>query len=229
MPERDRRFMVDEQTLKKVVEAANLMDGDVVLEIGAGTGNLTREISKHAKVNAVEKDVRLYETLKKQLVQNPNVNLILGDALKIEYPIYNKVVSNIPYSISRKLLERLIVEGFGKAVLIVQEEFAQKLCTPPGSEDYTMVSALTQSTCECEICAIIPAKAFRPQPRVDSAILKLTQYWKPPRDYVPFMKKIFSLKNKKLRNVLENPPNGFEHARAVDLGSGELRDLYCSF
>jgi 16S rRNA (adenine1518-N6/adenine1519-N6)-dimethyltransferase len=225
MAESDRRFMVDEDVLEDIVCFAELKAGDSVLEVGAGSGNLTEKIAQHAKVAAIEKDALLWPALRKRFQGNEKVQLIRGDALKVEYPSYNKIVSNIPYSISRQLMERFIVEGFDLAVLVVQKEFAEKLFARPMHDNYRMLSVLTQSTCELKHQLDIPASAFKPQPRVSSCAVTLEQTWKPTKEYITFLNSLFSRKNKKIRNIIEAPEK-YAQMRPVEMRPNEILSLY---
>ncbi len=225
MASRDQRFMVDDALLDDIVGYAGLKPGDAVLDVGAGSGNLTEKIAAQVKVTAVEKDEALFKTLVKKFSRNPNVELVRGDATRMEYPIYSKIVSNIPYSVSRKLVEKFILEGFELAVLVVQREFAEKLLAAPGGEDYRMISALAQSTCDIEVLRDVPPQAFRPQPKVSSAVIRLTQRWRPPQDYPAYLKKLFSRKNKKVGNILDAPEE-YREMRPGGMSPEEILEVY---
>lgn len=221
----DKCFLMDKSALKDIVAAARLGPGDAVLEIGAGWGNLTELIAKESRVTAIENDRQLFEKLKKRLCRLENADIILANALRAEFPIYNKIVSNIPYSISRKLFERIICEGFELAVLLFQAEFAKKLLASPGSNDYRMLSVLAQTTCEIEHIMDIPAKAFRPQPRVKSSLIRLKQKWKPQKDYIIFLNALFGSKNKLLSNILDAPKD-MAFMRPALMKPDQFRTLY---
>ncbi len=221
----DRCFMIDRTVLASIVAAADLAPGDVVFEIGAGHGNLTELLAKKTKLTAIEKEADLFGVLSKKLSDNPTVDLILGDALKVEFPIYNKIVSNVPYSISRKLIERIVTEGFETATLVIQKEFGQKLMANPGDPDYRMLSVLAQTTCVIEHITDIPPQAFKPQPRVESSLIRLIQSWKPPRDYVTFLNRLFSSKNKRIGKVIEAPAH-LASQRPASMTTESFRDLY---
>jgi 16S rRNA (adenine1518-N6/adenine1519-N6)-dimethyltransferase len=225
MSESDRRFMVDEDVLEDLVCFAELGGADSVLEVGAGTGNLTEKIAQHSKVTAIEKDASLWPALRRRFEGNERVQLIRGDALKVEYPGHNKIVSNIPYSISRQLMERFIVEGFDMAVLVVQKEFAQKLFARPTSDNYRMLSVLTQTTCELKHQLDIPPSAFEPRPKVSSSAIVLKQTWKPTKEYITFLNTLFSRKNKKIRNIIETPEK-YQQMRPVEMKPKEIKDFY---
>jgi len=122
--------MTDKKILQRICNYAGLNKGDTVLEIGAGTGNLTFEIAKFAAVYAIEKDEKLVAGLEK--IKNKNIHIIRGDALKLTFPNFNKIVSNIPYGISRKITLKLLEYKFNLGILTVQKEFAEKLTAMSG-------------------------------------------------------------------------------------------------
>jgi 16S rRNA (adenine1518-N6/adenine1519-N6)-dimethyltransferase len=225
MASSDRRFMVDEEVLDEVVGYASLVSGDSVLEVGGGTGNLTERISKKAGVTVIESDRRLAESLARRFKDAGNVRTVHADAVKAPYPPYNKIVSNIPYSVSRSLLERFVAEGFDVAVLVVQKEFADKLEAKPMSNNYRMISALVQGSCELERLRDIPPEAFSPRPTVMSSCVRLRQSWKPPKEYAVFLKTLFSLKNKKIRNIMA-VSDRYSQLRPVEMTPQELRAFY---
>ncbi|ODS35621.1 hypothetical protein BEH94_03445 [Candidatus Altiarchaeales archaeon WOR_SM1_SCG] len=130
MPKQSQHFMTDKKILQRICNYANLNKDDTVLEIGAGTGNLTFEIAKFAAVYAIEKDEKLVAGLEK--IKNKNIRIIRGDALKLTFPNFNKIVSNIPYGISRKITLKLLEYKFNLGILTVQKEFAEKLTAMSG-------------------------------------------------------------------------------------------------
>ncbi len=127
-PDADQHFMIDEKILKKIVSSAKIKSDDVVLEIGAGIGNLTKLLAKKAgKVYAIEKDESLSIALKEETREFGNVELIFGDALKTVTPPYNKLVSNLPYQICEALLQKLTPTEFKLAVICVPQKSAEKI------------------------------------------------------------------------------------------------------
>ena len=200
-----QNFLVDRDVLSRIADYAELNPRDNVLEIGAGTGNLTEVLSRRAgRVYAVEVDGGLAAGLKGRFA---NVKVIDGDALKVEFPDYNKVVSNLPYQISSKITYRLLSKPFDLAVLMYQKEFAKKLIAAPGTEDYGRLSMVTGHYARAEILEYVSRTAFRPNPRVGSAIVRL----RPRSDkldvkHESFMKLaagLFSHRRKKLGPALE--------------------------
>lgn len=204
---RDQRFLVDKRVIQRIVSYAQVCDGDVVLEIGAGGGNLTRALSERAsKVYAIEIDPILAEELRK--VGMENVEVICGDALKVEFPEFNKVVSNIPYTISSEITFKLLRHKFEKGILTYQKEFAERMVAEKGSKDYSRLSVAVQYFAKVRILEIVPRTAFRPPPKVDSAVVELIPS-PPPYEvkdvdlFMNILSMLFSQRRKLLRNSLK--------------------------
>lgn len=194
----DQHFMTDKSLIKDIVKLANLNSNDVVLEVGSGTGLLTRELTKKAKrVIAIEKDSKLAGSLNFQ-----NLDVINADALKISFPEFTSCVSNIPYSISKKLVLKLMLSDFRCMVLTVQKEFAEKLLAKTGSDNYTALSVFSQLRADMSLERKVPRTSFQPQPRVDSVVVKFIPKQRLTAEFYNFLNKLFQQKNKKLRNVL---------------------------
>ena len=162
---------MDEAIVSRIVEYADLGPKDWVLEIGPGPGNLTAALAAKAEeVYAVEIDSELAAQLSGRF---SNVQVIAGDALKVDLPACNKIVSNLPYQISSSLTYRLLSRPFEMAVLMYQWEFARRLKAAPGSEDYGRLAMTAGFFCQAEILEKVSKMAFRPVPQVDSAIVRL--------------------------------------------------------
>jgi len=176
-----QNFLVDEKVLRKIIEAAELSKNDIVLEIGPGIGNLTVKLAKRVKkVVAVEKDQRMIEILKENLKDFKNVKIIKADILKFSPKIYNlkskiyKVVANIPYYLTSPLIRKFVETVEVKPqllVLMVQKEVAQRICTKP--PDMSILAVSVQFYAKAEIISFVSKKSFWPQPKVDSAIIKI--------------------------------------------------------
>jgi len=168
-------FLVDLQTINKIVEHANLSKSDVVLEIGGGLGFLTKKIAERAgKVITIEIDRKLIEAMKEVLDDIKNVEIIYGDALEIELPKANKVISNLPYSISTEITFKLLEEvPFEVAILTYQKEVAQRILAKPANENYGRLTIMVQFYATVEQILYIPKYYFHPIPKVDSATLKM--------------------------------------------------------
>ena len=222
-------LMVDVRFIEKIIAYSDLKPSETVLEIGAGTGNLTVALAEKAgRVYAIERNTEFCGGLKKRFSGKRNVEIICGDALRIKFPEYDKIVSNLPYEISKKITERFLTEGFKYAVLVYQKEFAQKLVAKPGNDNYRFISALAQSCAEIEVLDTIPPNAFSPQPAVDSSIVRMRQTMVPEEDYVIFLRDLFNHKNKMLRTLIDVDEE-FSEKRPCELSPQELRRVYTSF
>lgn len=218
-------LMIDPWFIDKIITYAEIKPSETVLEIGAGTGNLTEALARKAcRVYAIERNMEFCSLLKKKFAGR-NVEIVCGDVLKTRFPKYDKIVSNLPYSISKKITERLLAEGLKYAVLVYQKEFAEKLVAKPGSDNYRFISALAQSCAEIDILDMIPPCAFSPQPKVDSVIVRMRQVMVPEDDYVVFLRNLFNHKNKMLRNLIDVKEMDEEN-RPCDLPPKELRRIY---
>ena len=228
---KDQRLMVDNQVIESIVGHARPSKNETVLEVGAGNGHLTVELAELAgRVFAVEKDRELCAVLRERVKRFGNVEVLEGDALKMELPACDKVVSNVPYSISRKITVMLLEHGFQEAFLLYQREFALKLTAPPGEGNYRFITALVQSTCDILLLMDVPASAFRPQPRVASKLVMLSQRNRPDKEYVSFLRELFNHKNKNLCNILGDMSDdltaGWASRKPVDMKPDELVELY---
>jgi len=152
----DRRkgqnYLIDSNILDKIVEYADLSSKDTVLEIGAGIGTLTIPLAECAKkVIAVEQDPKIAAILEKRLedLTISNVEVLNEDATKIDFPEFNKVVSNLPYKISSPITFKLVKYDFDFAILMYQLEFAERMVAKPGESNYSRLSLMLHF---CAIC-----------------------------------------------------------------------------
>lgn len=208
---RGQSFLIDENIVKNEIMTAKVRKEDTVLEIGPGPGILTRQLCKRAgRVIAIELEDGLYEYLNQTLAtEYDNLKLIHGDVLNVNIPPFNKVVSNIPYSISSPILFNLARYDFENAVLIVQDEFGRRLTALPGMKEYSRLSVMVQIRFEVEELFTVPKSCFYPRPDVNSMAIKLTPL--PPKDrpdiqdmdlFSAVVRSIFSQRRKKMRNCL---------------------------
>lgn len=177
-----QNFLTDGNTLRRIVDAADIAPGDHVLEIGVGLGTLTRELAGRAsQVVGVEADRSLTEVLDETLSGLDNIRLVFADFLRtpleqlIDAAGPWKVVANLPYYITTPILFRLL-EGdfqFERLVFLVQKEVAQRAAAPPGNKIYGALSVALQHRCKVKIAGIVPPTVFMPPPKVESAILVL--------------------------------------------------------
>ena len=251
-----QRFLVSSAVLAKIIESAKLSSDDTLLEIGPGTGILTFELARRAReVIAVEKDSRLAAALAGELERRgiTNVRLILGDILKIpleklvvhpprSWEKYNKpkvrergavryrVVANIPYYLTSRLI-RVLLEAEhppSDILLMVQKEVAERIVARPPKMNLLALSV--QAYGRAEIICRVPASAFSPRPRVDSALIKISdistaffhKHHISPHAFFALTRAGFSQKRKTLANSLARPyggkPQTLKLIRAAGLG-----------
>ncbi len=210
-----QNFLLNKEKIKEIVGALDIKSGDVVVEIGPGHGELTKEIKNqisNIKIIAIEKDERLAEELKNEMgIYGDRIEIIAGDALEVitKLKIKNyKIIGNIPYYITGFLL-RTISELKNKpsvTVLTVQKEVAERICG-----EMNLLSASVRYWAEPEIIGIIPKSDFSPEPKVDSAIIRLKTIdrkqgigseVKDSENYYKFIKILFKQPRKTILNNL---------------------------
>ncbi|CDN14378.1 MAG: 16S rRNA (adenine(1518)-N(6)/adenine(1519)-N(6))-dimethyltransferase RsmA [Richelia sp.] len=223
-----QHWLKSESALKDIIGAAGCeFNRDRVLEIGAGTGILTsRLLPLVQSLVAVEVDQNLCKLLTKELGKKENFLLLQGDFLSLDvasllesFPPFknpNKVVANIPYNITGPIIEKLLgkiaqpnPQPYELIVLLIQKEVAQRLVAKPGSKNCGALTIRVQYLAECEMVSIVPAKAFYPAPKVDSAIVSLRPRnidipANNPKHLETLVKLGFGAKRKMLRNNLQS-------------------------
>ncbi|TVQ18531.1 MAG: 16S rRNA (adenine(1518)-N(6)/adenine(1519)-N(6))-dimethyltransferase RsmA [Leptolyngbya sp. DLM2.Bin15] len=221
-----QHWLRSERVLKQILDAAQLTASDRVLEIGPGTGVLTRSLLQQAEsVVAVEVDWDLVRSLRRQFPSTSQLLLIEADFLNLDLAAAiapsgqerpNKVVANIPYYITGPIVERLLgtiakpaAVPYESIVLLTQKEVAQRLCAKPGSRTFGALSVRVQYLADCELICTVPPSAFQPPPKVDSAVVRLVP--RPfeavatlPKHLEMIVKLGFATKRKMLRNNLKS-------------------------
>ena len=222
-----QNFLFDPSILLNIIRAADLSANDTVIEIGPGPGRLTKLLSERVnKVIAIELDQYLYNKLTEELKGRNNIDLVLGDALKFPFERLErfKVVANIPYYITTPIIFRLIDarRSVESMTLTIQKEVAERIVAGPGTKDYGVLSIMVQFRAEPDLKFIIPKEAFRPVPKVDSAVIHMKLRKEPAvsvRDEALFtrlVKTAFSQRRKTLSNSLK----AFRDIRDILLQSG---------
>jgi len=215
-----QHFLIDRNILNKVIRTAQVEKGDVVLEVGPGLGEMTLALACHAKhVIAVEIDPKLVEVLKKKLADHPNVDVVKGDILTINFRKIDflegqkiKVVANLPYQISTPLIFHFIElkEFFSTLTLMLQKEVAERMVAPPSQKEYGPLSIFIQIFSDVSIRFFIKPSAFFPPPKVESAVVHMVWKEKPIMDlkdeewFKRIVKGCFSYRRKMLINALKH-------------------------
>ena len=228
-----QRFLVDRAVLKDIVEASELSAEDDVLEVGPGPGVLTAELAALARsVIAVEIDERMTRVLRDTLSAYQNVTIVRADALEVDLFALaerrpTRIVANVPYQITTPLLERFIGDDRRPplTVLLVQEEVARRMvATSASGKERGYLSVFVQSFAEARIVRRVPASAFRPAPKVGSAVVALRTHARPAfaplerHAFLRFVSDVFRHRRKQLRGAL-----GHEAGVAPDRAEAALR------
>lgn len=214
-------FLVDSSIAEEIVRSVDSRGKDV-LEIGPGRGSLTTFILNYKTLTLIEREKSFSHDLK---LKFPNAVVITGDALKIEWPRFQVFVSNMPYSISSPLLEKLWNSEFEEGIVTVQREVADRIIASPGSKNFSKLSVMMQLKFKIEKKIDISPDKFKPVPEVYSTVLKLIK-----RDAaIPggvdiFLQNLFSQRRKKLRNILPHPL--YPDKRPEELKIEELLELF---
>lgn len=209
-----QNFLIDPKYLQRVVQAGDIHEGDTILEIGAGIGNLTRLLAAEAKqVIALEIDDALIPILSSTTRPYSNIKIVRGDILAFELSdLINstpyQVVANIPYYITSKLIRKLMTSKTNpqRVVLTIQKEVAERICSTSGK--LSLLGLSVQIFGIPQIKSKIPAGAFYPTPKIDSAIVRVDMHSTPRIQselldtFFKLAKAGFSQKRKTLRNSL---------------------------
>lgn len=233
-----QNFLVDANTLAKIVTAGALGPGDSVLEIGAGLGVLTRSLAEavtpSGRVVALEIDSDLLPALAETTGELRQVEVVPGDAMALDWPAFLdahfadagrvSVVANIPYNITSPLLTTLLDQRgrFARIVLLVQKEVAARLGAKPGTPDYSSLGVFSQFHAQVETVGVVSRRVFFPPPDVDSAIVRLTPHTAPPVAvpnealFFAVVRAAFGQRRKALLNALSGDPAlGWDRERAA--------------
>ena len=187
-----QNFLIDDNIVRKIVEAGAVTKDDVVLEIGPGIGTMTRVLSEYAKkVYTVEIDKKLIPVLSETLSDCDNVTVIEGDILKTDVksllaedlktaPL--KIVANLPYYVTTPIIMGFLESDLPveRMTFLIQKEVGERLCAEPGTKAYGSLTIAAAFYADLEISFYVPATVFMPKPRVDSIVVTLTKRETPP-------------------------------------------------
>ena len=179
-----QNFLIDQNYISKIIAALNLQTGETIIEIGAGRGALTEGlIESGANVIAIELERDMNAVLRERFGGCENFQLVEADALNIDYSRFQipdsklkiKLVANLPYYISTAILQKLIEQRdcFSEMVLMFQREVVERITAEVGNSERGFLSVLVQNYLETEKLFDVPPTAFRPSPKVNSAVVRL--------------------------------------------------------
>jgi 16S rRNA (adenine1518-N6/adenine1519-N6)-dimethyltransferase len=209
-----QNFLVDDNILRLIGDAAELGPGDVALEVGGGLGVLSEHLAPRvAHLHVVEIDRRLEAPLRDALDPHPNATLHFADAVELDLaaldPAPTKVVANLPYGVAATVLLRTVAELSDAQlwVAMVQREVGERLAAAPGSKVYGATSVLAQLACDVRVLRRVPATVFHPRPNVESAIVVLRRHGpSPPGRVVALVHAAFAHRRKALPGSLALDP-----------------------
>lgn len=209
-----QNFLQDQNTCRRIVEAIQVNSDDYIIEIGPGQGALTRFLAEAepAKLTLLEMDDSLAERLEEDY---PDADVVRTDALKFDWESLNdtdsvKIIGNLPYNVGSKLIWDIVsrVQTLEKAVFMVQHEVAKRLTAEPGNKAFGGLTAWVKNFAETKYLFKVPPTVFRPQPKVDSAVVafmpKSIDSWpENPDKLANLIKQLFQKRRKQLSTILK--------------------------
>ena len=230
-----QNFLIDTRILEEIIAASGVGKDDFVLEIGPGIGTMTQYLCEAAReVVAVEIDNNLIPILKDTLAAYHNVEVLNEDILKVDInklaqeknggrPI--KVVANLPYYITTPIIMGLFESHvpIDSITIMVQKEVADRMQVGPGTKDYGALSLAVQYYAKPEIVVNVPPSCFMPQPKVGSAVIRLTRHEKPPVD-VKDEKLMFQIIRASFNQRRKTLANGLSNFPQLQLGKHQVTD-----
>lgn len=216
-----QNFLTDTSILDRIEESIQCPPGDVLLEVGGGYGALTdRLVKKGVPLTVVEPDHKLYAMLERKFGKTPGLSLLKADILKLDLaplappaPARLIVAGNIPYYLTTPLITRLLTQYaplLRKVYLMVQKEVADRLAAQPGTKAYGALTLCAQYYAHPRKVLDVPARCFRPRPKVDSAFVELGIKTSPPlagdaeKRFFNLVRAIFQSRRKMLSNSLKS-------------------------
>jgi 16S rRNA (adenine1518-N6/adenine1519-N6)-dimethyltransferase len=230
-----QNFLIDTRILEEIIAAAQISKEDFVLEIGPGIGTMTQYLCEAAReVAAVEIDTNLIPILADTLQNYDNVTVINEDILKVDInrlaqehnggkPI--KVVANLPYYITTPIIMGLFESHvpIDSITIMVQKEVADRMQVGPGTKDYGALSLAVQYYAKPEIVVNVPPSCFMPQPKVGSAVIRLTRHEQPPVD-VEDEKLMFRLIRASFNQRRKTLANGLNNFPQINLSKEQIQE-----
>ena len=224
-----QNFLIDASVPARIADSVQADENCGILELGPGIGCLTAELAKRAgKVFAVELDHSLQPLLSETLADAENVEILYSDIMKQDIrslaeehlPQETRLVcANLPYNITTPVLTALVQAGcFERICVMIQKEVAERICAEPGGKEYGAFGLLIQWYCEAELLFTVPPHCFMPQPKVTSAVIRLTRRLVPPADardselMFRVIRAAFNQRRKTLVNALSSALPGLRKA-----------------
>jgi 16S rRNA (adenine1518-N6/adenine1519-N6)-dimethyltransferase len=233
-----QHFLVDPNTVRKIIRLADIRPYETIVEIGPGIGSLTVALAEAAaRVVAIEIDEEVATALREVIDGLDNVELIVGDAMRAPIEGPARLVANLPYNVATPLMIRVLDElpGIAGGLVMVQRELGERWTAAPGSKTYGSVSVHVAYRARAAIVAEVPRTVFMPPPKVSSVLVSFERRDEPPVDvsdedaFFGFVRRAFAHRRKTLRNSLGVKELGCgvePNARAEDVS---LEQYACLF
>jgi len=246
-----QNFLIDEKAIDKIIDAININEDDIIIEIGSGASAITKHLCQRAKkVIAIEIDEDLIEILKNELKDYKNIQILHDDVLKIALKNLTedkniKIVGNLPYYITSEIFYKILEEDvkFDLLTVMIQQEVCDKILSKPRSKQYTPLSVLLQYYFQINVIDTISPSSFFPPPKVTSSVVnfKLRDEISiiNKKEFIKFVLNCFKMRRKTLRNNIKlkfkdekSLINTFTHAN-IDLNARaeelKVSDFYILF
>ncbi|MBD3343067.1 MAG: ribosomal RNA small subunit methyltransferase A [Candidatus Lokiarchaeota archaeon] len=209
-----QNFLIDEQLLDKIIKESNIISDDIILEIGAGLGVLTEKLAEVAKkVYAIEIESVFCGFISKKLQKHNNVEILQGDALRLEFPHFNKLVSNIPYSITGPILEKVFFKRNPPlGILTIEKSLAERIFCKDDYKTFSRITVSVNSFLNPVKKIDISKNSFFPRPKIDLSLIvlkakqkidKFLQNETTKKFYLRFIAGTMPYKNKNILNAIK--------------------------
>ncbi|MCA1830428.1 MAG: 16S rRNA (adenine(1518)-N(6)/adenine(1519)-N(6))-dimethyltransferase RsmA, partial [Actinobacteria bacterium] len=200
-----QHFLVDPNTVRRIVRLADISPDETILEIGPGLGSLTVALAEAAaRVVAVEIDTEVAEALREVIASLDNVELVIADAMKVDIDTSCRLVANLPYNVATPLIIRVLddIDAVSGGLVMVQRELGERWTASPGTKAYGSVSVHVAYHASARIVGEVPRTVFMPQPKVSSVLVAFERRELPPVDvaderaFLAFVRRAFTHRRK---------------------------------
>ncbi len=229
-------FLSDKNIAAKEIRELDIQEGEKILEIGPGHGILTETLLKNnIFLTAVEPDHRFFDELSERYSKNildGKFKIVKDSFLNIENDHYDKIIGNIPYNLSSKIIFKILDFDFDMAVIMVQKEFAKRLVAKPGSKDYSRLTVNANVRSDVRLSFTVSRRSFFPPPDVDSAVVAIVKkkYDIDIIEFDKFLIDMFSKRRKKISTIIKNYSGPLKDKRPYELNIKELTEIfYCHY
>lgn len=205
-----QNFLIDQNIIKKIIDAVDVTENDTIIEIGPGIGTLTQFLLDANKIFAIELDKDLVKVLQEKFVAQKNLQIINADILKFDLQKLIdsknvKIVSNLPYYISTAVITKCLTLQIQSMIVMVQKEVGERIFAHPSTKSYGSLSIFSQFYAEISEITKVSSNSFLPRPKVESMVIKFTMKGLHEKKFLfELVQRAFSKRRKTLINCLDN-------------------------